>query len=264
MIRLRPVLAVAIFVLAHLGRRTWPWPAPVQAAGAVGTWVFDHAAMHAQAIRLADVDGEAAAARSEEGHRRPGRNPGRPGGEPERQGSGTDPQARAAVHRLEERAAEMRAVAADPRAYFRAQFSRVASNPTASLKLLKDGTAVTTMELGGERKTESGTWSAKGRTVTVMFAGQDGTRSARQGGSPAVASRSRWSRPGGRRRRGRDRARLHALPRAQVAIAPRPARTAPGSSARRGRFFCALQHRTGCGTALRHPPRPHLCCSAAK
>ena len=168
MTRLRPVLAPGLFVIVLV------LAGPALAASAVGTWVFDQAAMHAQAIRLADVmvkrlpaDPQKSIAAQAEALTDQAASLSAK--------AGNDPKARATIRRLEQRAAEMRAVAADPRGYFRTQFNRVASNPTASLKLQKGGTALTTMQLGGERKTESGSWSAKGRTVTVAFAGQDDT-----------------------------------------------------------------------------------------
>ena len=165
---LRSALAAATLALALLLAR------PAQAADAVGVWVFDQAAMRAQAARLADamlkrlppdpqksmaaqadaMEAQAAALRKD---------------------AGTDPQAQESVRQLEDSAAEMRAVAADPRAYFRQQFGRVASNPTASLELRRGGAAVTTMDLGGEQKAEAGHWQARDRTVTVEFAGSDET-----------------------------------------------------------------------------------------
>lgn len=161
------------------------WAGPAAAESAVGSWRYDRAKMAAEAEimaaalaeRIAPMVNEMAAQLPQlerqvaEQRKRAGKNP----------------KALARVEQMERALGQRRAMAEDPKAYYRELMMRSFADERAGIELTADGRAILTdPSLPDAVRDAEGRWSQQGNTVTLTFPDPDAA-----GGKSAAPAKSK-------------------------------------------------------------------------
>ncbi|MCS6780967.1 MAG: hypothetical protein NZ555_14845 [Geminicoccaceae bacterium] len=161
------------------------WTGTAAAQSAAGSWRYDRAKMAAEAEVMAALMAEQFAPMAQQmaAHL--------PQLErdlaEQRKRAGKDPAAVARVEQLERAVAQSRAMAQDPKAYYRETMMRSFADERAGIELAPDGRAILTdPSLPDSMRDTEGRWSQQGRTVTLTFADPDAAS-----GKPAAAGKTK-------------------------------------------------------------------------
>lgn len=148
------------------------WAGSAAAESAVGSWRYDRAKMAAEAEVMAALMAEQFAPMAQQmAAQLPQLE--RQVAE-QRKRAGNDPAALARVAQMEGAVARSRAMAQDPKAYYREMIARSYADERAGIELAPDGRAILTdPSLPEELRKTEGRWSQEGNTVTLTFADPD-------------------------------------------------------------------------------------------
>ncbi len=157
------------------------WAGSAAAESAAGSWRYDRAKMAAEAEIMATALAEQIAPMAKEmAAQLPQLE--RQVAE-QRKRAGKNPEALARVEQMERALAQSRAMAQDPKAYYRELLSQSFADERAGIELTADGRAILTdPSLPDAVRNAEGRWSQQGKTVTLTFPDSDAA-----GGKPPAA-----------------------------------------------------------------------------